>query len=229
MPWSIYSLYRAFQPRLRQRRQRLFLDLFAPDAATRILDVGGHVYDWDGVVPIASPVTFVNVTYPPLDRPLPPRFTCLLGDGRRLPFADGSFDIVYSNSVIEHLGHWADQVQFARELRRVGRQLFVQTPNRWFFVEPHFLAPGVHLLPRRAARRLLPWCSVRGWWRRGDNVSLPALAEELRLLTRREMQALFPDCAIYRERWLGMTKSLIAVRRDPAQHEGGTQPGLRPG
>jgi len=199
----------------------LFLRLFQPGATTRILDVGGHVYDWDGIVPIESPVTFLNVTYPPVCRPVAPRFTCHVGDGRRMPFADGSFDIVYSNSVIEHLGNCVEQDRFAREIRRVGRQVFVQTLNRWFFIEPHFVAPFVHFLPRRAARLLMRFCSVRGLLRRGDNVEIRTLFDELRLLTYREMRKLFPDCEIHRERWLGMTKSFIAIRRDQP-HDGAT-------
>lgn len=213
MALSIYSVYRRFQPGFRQRRLKLFLGAIEPGPSTRILDVGGHVYDWEGVVPIESPVTLFNVTHPPLSAPLPPRFTLQLGDGRALPFADGSFDVVFSNSVIEHVGSWDDQRLFAAEVRRVGRKLFVQTPNRWFFIEPHFVAPFAHFLPARLARRLLRVCSLRAWLRRGDNVELKALAEELRLLSARELRELFPDCELHRERWFGMTKSFIALRR----------------
>ena len=108
----------------------------------------------------------------------------------------------------------ADQQRFAAEIRRVGRQVFVQTPNRWFFIESHFLTGFEHFLPWRVARQLLRFCSVRGLFRSGDNVDLRQLAAELRLLDFRQMQTLFPDCEIHREKWLGLTKSLIAVRRD---------------
>src|SRR4051794_7678721 len=131
MPLNVYHLYRAIQPGFRRKRIELFLDRLRPTPTTRILDVGGYPGDWTGVIPIGSPVTFLNVGYPPMG-PLPPRFTCLTGDGRQMKFPDKSFDIVFSNSVIEHVGSFEDQMRFASELRRVGKKLFIQTPNRWF-------------------------------------------------------------------------------------------------
>jgi hypothetical protein len=213
MAFSIYSIYQWLQPGFRQCRWALFLDIFHPDASTRILDVGGHVYDWEGIVPIASQITLLNLAYPKATVPAPARFTSVIGDGRRLPFPDGSFDIVYSNSVIEHVGNRADQERFAAEIRRVARGVFLQTPNRWFFIEPHFIAPFVHYLPPRLAQRLLRVFSVRAWLRRGDDVELAQLDRELRLLTASEMRTLFPDCILHRERWCGLTKSFVMVRR----------------
>jgi len=211
MGFGIYQLYRAFQPGFRGRRIQLFLERIGPKPETRILDVGGYVYDWEGV-PIKSPVTFLNVVYPAGIQNTD-RFTCLLGDGRSLSFSDNAFDVVYSNSVIEHVGTFEDQKRFAAEVRRAGRKLFVQTPNRWFFIEPHFGALFLHFLPWSIAKRLLRFLSFRGVFRSGDNVDLKKLADELRLLSYAEMRQLFPDCEIFREKWLGFTKSFIAIRR----------------
>jgi hypothetical protein len=211
MAISIYDLYRVFQPGFRRRRIEIFLQRLRPISSTRILDVGGYVNDWQGI-PVDCPVALLNLGHPE-GRTIPSRFTCVVGDGRRLEFADGAFDIAFSNSVIEHLGNFEDQQRFARELRRVGRKVFVQTPNRWFFIEPHFVTPLVPLLPWRFAKRLLRLFSFRAIFRRGDNVDLKELADELRLLTFREMKQLFPDCEIYREKWLGLTKSFIAIRQ----------------
>ena len=201
MTFSIYTLYRMCQPGFRNRRIRLFLDLFQPKPSTRILDVGGFVHDWDGV-PVDSPITLLNTDDPRAGLQASERFHCHIGDGRQLPFGDRSFEIAFSNSTIEHVGSYEDQKRFARELRRVGRGLFVQTPNRWFFAEPHFVTVFVHYLPWRLARRLIRFCSFRGFFRSGDNVDLTRLASELRLLSYREMRELFPDSEIYRERWL---------------------------
>jgi SAM-dependent methyltransferase len=212
MGFGIYDVYRFFQPKIRQHRFRLFMDLLRPEPTARILDVGGYYYDWIDRSGVTSPVTLLNVSYPVSQEPIPNRFTCLVGDGRSMQFADRSFDIVFSNSVIEHVGSFADQERFASEVRRVGKRLFVQTPNRWFFLEPHFIAPFVHFLPRGIARRVLPLCSFRAWFRGGDNADLKSLATELRLLSYLEMKRLFPDCEIHRERWFGLTKSFIAVR-----------------
>jgi SAM-dependent methyltransferase len=213
MAFGIYQFYRLFQPGFRRQRTELFLRLFHPQAATRILDVGGFPADWDGVVPIESQITLVNLELKPVDKPWPKRYVEELGDGCALRYADQSFDIGYSNSVIEHLQTWENQKRFAAEIRRVGKSLFVQTPNRWFPIEPHFVTAFVHFLPARLARKLLPVFSFRGWFRSGDNIELKKLADELRLLSFREVKELFPDCEIHREKYFGFTKSFIAVRR----------------
>lgn len=215
MALNIYSFYRRWQPGFRARRRQVFLDALRPTPTTTILDVGGNYYDWQDL-PFAPPITIVNVDAIPAAWEMPPNFTYRVGDGRALDFPDQSFDIVYANSVIEHLRTWEDQQRFAAEMRRVGRQVFVQTPNRAFPIEPHFLALGVHWLPKHWHRSLFRWGSVRGWLRGGDNIALNELVAELRLLTAGEMRALFPDCEVVREKICGLTKSLTAVRRTRA-------------
>jgi SAM-dependent methyltransferase len=125
-------------------------------------------------------------------------FVC--ADARALPFSDGQFDIVYSNSLFEHLPP-ADRERVAAELSRTGRRLFVQTPNRGFPLEPHALLPLVHWLPRSLGRRV---------WSLG--VTGEAF-DDIQLLNARELRRLFPDAEIVRERVGPLTKSLIAVRR----------------
>ena len=210
MAFGIYSLYCALQPRFREKRTRLFLDVFQPNDATTILDIGGNVYDW-GNVPIASQITVLNVAETDSSAEYPARFSYKQGDGRQLPFPDQSFDIVYSNSVIEHLRTAEDQRRFAHEALRVGRNVFVQTPNRWFPVEPHFVTLFFHYLPKRLQRFFLPRLSFRALFRSGDDANLQQLFEELRLLSVGEMKQLFSPCKIQRERLLGLTKSLIAI------------------
>jgi ubiquinone/menaquinone biosynthesis C-methylase UbiE len=83
-------------------------------------------------------------------------------DGTMLPFSDGSFDLCYSNSVIEHVGDFDKMRLLASEIRRVAPSYFVQTPNRHFFIEPHFICPFIHWLPRRIYRRLIRYFSVWG-------------------------------------------------------------------
>lgn len=136
----------------------------------------------------------------------------MLGDGREMGCADASFDVCYSNSVIEHLFDFESQRRYAAEMRRVGRGIWVQTPARWFFLEPHLMTPFIHFLPRGIQRRLLRNFSVWGWLTRPSPRRVDAFLREVRLLTYREMRELFPDCRIERERFLGLTKAYIAVR-----------------
>jgi hypothetical protein len=209
---NIHRLYALFLPRFRRSRAQLFRSLLWPTSATRILDVGGYHTFWEQWE-CPGKVICANLDVPAAGAPPGGRFGYVRADGRRLPFADGSFDIAFSNSVIEHVGAWADQQAFAGELRRVARRVFVQTPNRWFFVEPHLLTPFIHYLPRRAQRRLLRYGTVWGWVTRPCHGQVEAFLNSTRLVTLTELKRLFPDCRIVRERFLGVfTKSFIAVR-----------------
>src|SRR5688500_10845406 len=115
--YHFYGLLR--QQSFRDRRLRIFLDTFRPAATTRILDVGGHAYDWERV-PIASSITLLNTAYPSGAQVTAGRFISEIGDGRKLRYADQSFEVAYSNSVIEHVGTYEDQRQIASEIRRDG-------------------------------------------------------------------------------------------------------------
>ncbi|MBC8241802.1 MAG: hypothetical protein H8E30_15195 [Alphaproteobacteria bacterium] len=80
-----------------------------------------------------------------------------------MPFDSTSFDIAYSNSAIERVGSWQNQKNFANEIWSIAVYCYVQTPNRWFFVEPHFISFFIHYLPRRLFRNLLPVFSLWYW------------------------------------------------------------------
>ncbi len=108
-----------------------------------------------------------------------PAIPYVQGDGCALPFADGAFDIVHSNAVIEHVGDRGRQRLFAEEALRVGKRVFVTTPNRRFPVELHTRLPFVHWLPERHAHRAYDLAG-KGW------------AKENHLLTAAELRALFP-------------------------------------
>lgn len=189
-----------------------FAAAFGPGEPARVLDVGGSPFNWE-LSELRCPVVLLNVEAPRDAKALPARFTALVGSGTGLPCRDAAFDVVFSNSVIEHVGDAAAQRRFAEELRRVGRRLWVQTPARGFPFEPHLLTPFVHWLPAAWQRRLLRRGSLWGWLARPSQEQVDRFVRETRLLTGREMQALFPDCEIRRERFLGLTKSFVAVRR----------------
>ena len=144
----------------------------------------------------------------------------LAGDATAMPqYGDGEFDVVYSNSVIEHLFTADNQAAMAREVRRVGRAYWVQTPNHWFPVEPHFHAVGWQYLPRPLRVRICCW---RGTARRTTIKSrehAESLVNEVRLLGGREMRRLFPDGRVLREPLGGLTKSWVAVGGFPGTAE----------
>jgi hypothetical protein len=184
-----------------------FLSTFSPGPDQRILDVGF----WKGSG-LTSDITLLNI-HPIPTEGIEPNMHAALGDGTKLEYKDKVFDIIFSNSVIEHLSTFENQARFANECMRVGKWLWIQTPAKTFFVEPHLLTPFIHLLPRSWQRKLLRNFTVWGWLTRPSTEQIDHMLEEIRLLTLAEMQSLFPGCEIWKERFLGFTKSYIAVRR----------------
>jgi hypothetical protein len=116
----------------------------------------------------------------------------IVGDGTRLPFRDGEFDVVFSNSVIEHLGELDPQVSFASEIRRVGKSYWVQTPDPRFFIEPHYLSPFVHWLPIDLRRKVVRHGTTWGILSRPSKQEIDERLKEIRLIAPKEFEEMFP-------------------------------------
>jgi hypothetical protein len=189
--------------RSRERKLRLFMELFRPDAMTTVVDVGvtntafgGGSTDnfFEALYPWPEQITGVGRTELERFAASFPHVRAVRADGRELPFADGEFDLGFSNAVVEHVAGGRDgQRRFVVELCRVARRVFVTTPNRWFPVDPHTLLPVVHWLPPGRLRDLV--LRARGF----DDVLVP--------LGAKEFAALFP----YRVRVINDGMTLIAV------------------
>jgi SAM-dependent methyltransferase len=198
--------------RFRRRRMREFAELFGVAESTRILDVGGTPANWL-LLDVRPRVTLLNL--PRAGERVVPGFELVSADGCQLPFRDQSYDIVFSNSVIEHVGSTEKQARFAGEVRRVGRRFWVQTPNRRFPLEPHLLTPFLHYLPDAwqgpLARRWTVWDAVERPSPDRRAFYIEHYLNDIRLLGAAELGALFPGARILRERTLGVAKSLVAV------------------
>ena len=206
-------MFAALSRRFRRRRMRRFLREFRVTSETSVLDIGGTPDCWEL---IDERPRLVLLNTPRAKDDLSGAASWVAGDGRALPFRDASFDIVFSNSVIEHVGDAASQRRFAKEVARVGRGWWVQTPNRWFPVEQHLLTPFVHWLPKAWQRAIVPrftvWSAVSRVTEDRRRFYLEHYLSDVRLLSPSELRALFPGARIIRERFLGLTKSLIARR-----------------
>lgn len=196
--------------RFRSARFNMFMNLISADGDISILDIGGTVSYWKQVSGIYGvdrfKVTIVNIDQ---DEDQDENLVLHQGDACNLSmYSDFAFDVVHSNSVIEHVGRIQDMSRMAAEVRRLAPSYFVQTPNAGFPIEPHYKLPLVHWLPENARiaflRRLgrVP----------NDVVKATAAVQRISLLNRRQMSSLFPDAEILEEKWLGLTKSLLAVR-----------------
>lgn len=172
-----------------------------------IIDFGGTPDIWLSLG--RYDVTLLNIG----EQQAPPGFVPMKGDARKTSFADKSFDLAFSNSTIEHVGAWEDQQAFARELCRVGRRIYCQTPARSFFFEPHYFTPFVTWFRYPLKNYwFVRHCTYYGLRWKPSPAQVKDFQSHLRLLSYPEMQSLFPGCSIRRERFLGMTKAYIAVR-----------------
>ena len=192
----------------------LFSRVLPVNDTTRIVDLGGAKSTWERID--AEPqVTMINTQGTPYKNG---RFTFIIRDACSVDITDGSFDIAFSNSVIEHVGDFSRQKEFADTIRRIAPRYFVQTPYRYFPIEPHFMCLGIQFLPKPIFKRIVRWLSLWGIAVGPTQTEIDHLVDEIRLLTVREMRELFPDAQIVKERFLLFTKSIIAVRDIQKSH-----------
>ena len=211
-----YSPVNRFRSR-RGRRLRRQIEALADHLGRDIvvLDVGGRPDYWAnvGLARIAR-IDLVNYSAAELEREAAGGgsgdiFVRKLGDARRLAdYADGSIDLVHSNSVIEHVGGWADMQAMADEMLRVGRAGWMQTPAWEFPVEPHFRAPFLHWFGDPMRARLMA-LSVRKANRRMDMSTRRRRMELIHLLSRGDVRLLFPGKTLETERVALLPKSYI--------------------
>lgn len=178
-----------------------------------ILDLGGSAGWWKEDFPSDIDVAIVNIDDDLKQDVIRSGFRFYQADGRDLPFDDKKFHLTFSNSVIEHVGDLNDQARFAKEAMRCGQKLYLQTPNKWFPVEPHLMTAFIHWLPNKITRRLLRYCSVWGLVARPSQQQIDDFLNSTRLMTRDEVKQLFPNAEIREEKFLGMTKSFIVILR----------------
>lgn len=208
--------------RLRRRRAHL-LENAIQAAAQRLggkiqlIDIGGTETYWQILSPgflegYVEQIVLINMERSDVaDNRL---FAMTVADACNLQrFSDNSFDFVHSNSVIEHVGEWERMISFAKEVRRLAPAHFIQTPYFWFPFEPHFGVPFFHWFPEQIRMGLALRYSL-GHYHRCETVDEAVrYVQHARLLDARQLQYLFPDSLIHREKLGFMTKSLIAIKR----------------
>lgn len=187
--------------------EQAFWSAFKDKEQINILDVGGTEEFWKDKSILQAGnihITLLNLSASPVNLP---QLTSMAGDATDLsPFADGSFDLVFSNSVIEHLYTFENQEKMAREVQRVGIKYFVQTPNKYFFFEPHYALPFFQFMPASFVYFVLTRTKLSRL-HRWDPQQARSYVEEIRLLSLNEMKRLFPGSKVYYEKFLGMDKS----------------------
>lgn len=207
--------------RLRRKRLANLMPLinqaFERYGAVKILDVGGTRQYWNIIDPSILESKKIHITLSNLHGEIIPddenKFSYIEADGCNLDmFDDNYFHILHSNSVVEHVGDWHRMVQFAKEIKRVSRSYFVQTPNYWFPIEPHCMTPFFHWLPKPMRIQLVLYFSL-GNWKRADSISSACyIVDSARLLNKKMLAELFKDAHIKAEKIFGFTKSYMAIK-----------------
>ena len=198
----------SFTYRCRQRRNEEFKRRFPGLADMRVLDLGGTAMSWfvSGLRP--GSVTIVNLSRD--DGPYEPWMDILQADACAGGF--GKYDLVFSNSLIEHLGGHARRQQFTTVVRESALSWWIQTPYRYFPIEPHWIFPGFQFLPFRARVMISQhWNTLHGPARKDAEEAAAAVAS-VELISATEMRAYFPGSEIWFERIVGLPKSLVAVK-----------------
>jgi hypothetical protein len=201
---AYHALLRVVQRRARKRRMDAFVNRMGVTGATKIVDLGGNPSIWS-CVPQRLDITILNLPgWTDKDSPSHHSLRFVEGDACDVPeLESGRFDIVFSNSVIEHVGSDERQHAFAATVKRLARRYWVQTPAIWFPVEAHTGIPFWWFYPEAVRKAIL----------RHSHDKLPAWSEsmaEVRVLTRDRMGELFPGAQIYVETVAGIPKSYAA-------------------
>ena len=179
----------------------------------RILDIGGTQQYWLNMGMVLTPQTEIVLLNLYINEVTEPGFRSIVGDASNLSgINDQSFDIVFSNSVIEHLYTKQQQEKMAKEVARVGKSYFIQTPNRYFPIEPHWLFPLFQFLPFSVQVFLTQHFTLGNIKKTKRKEAAINLVKEVRLLTIKEFQFFFKDAKIYKEKVLGLTKSFTAYK-----------------
>ena len=202
------------QLKFRKRRFEFFKSLLELlDKPAWILDIGGTPKFWiDMGIEDLQDIHLILLNLELLETKIP-NFQCVKGDARDLKnFRNQQFDVVFSNSVIEHLGNFDDQKKMADEVQRVGKRYFIQTPNYWFPIEPHYRALGFQYFPRKIKIFFLRHFDVGRMKKIVDKKLAEKEAARIRLLKLNELRKLFPQANLYKEKILILTKSFVMFK-----------------
>jgi hypothetical protein len=210
--WRLVDGPDSWGARRRARRAQWLVETFPDLAQMSVVDLGGRVDTWERAPVRPKHVHVVNLE--PMPDTVPDWAEVDYGDACALPdrIANRRYDLVFSNSVIEHVGGHERRLRFAESVHMLADAHWVQTPYRYFPVEPHWVAPGMQFLPltvRTTIAHRWPLSHTPA----KDRASAMQAVLWTELVDRTQMRHYFPDSAIRPERVLGLTKSLIAIRR----------------
>ena len=180
----------------------------------KILDIGGDIQYWKNIgwQHPACKIHLLNLYESKVPENETHQFSSSVGNGLSLEYKKGEVDLIFSNSVIEHVGSYANQQIFANEVRRVSDKYIVQTPSIWFPLEPHSLIPLFQFLPHPIRALLIMTFNINYFPKAKTYKEAIKVSQSTLMFRHKRFKQLFPEAEIQVERFLGIPKSYTAIK-----------------
>jgi hypothetical protein len=215
--WVDHSKKDSFVNTIRKKRfayQKLLIEkLLETKETINILDIGGEIEFWKhlGWDNKRCTIYLLNLESVPSIKPTP-GFIQITGNALALPFEQDEFDLIFSNSVIEHVGSYTNQQLFAAETKRVSNKYMIQTPSIWFPLEPHSLIPFFQVIPHSMRAILIMFFNINYFPKQKTYKAALATSKSTLMFSKKRFKALFPEAEIQVERLFGIPKSYTAIK-----------------
>ena len=207
----------SFVNQFRQKRFELLkngIEKLIQNDHFKILDIGGDIQYWKNIgwQHPACKIHLLNLYESKVPENETDQFSSSVGNGLSLEYKKGEVDLIFSNSVIEHVGSYENQQIFAGEVRRVSDKYIVQTPSIWFPLEPHSLIPLFQFLPHPIRALLIMTFNINYFPKAKTYKAAIKVSHSTLMFTHKRFKQLFPDAEIQVERFLVIPKSYTAIK-----------------
>ncbi len=206
----------SFVNKLRKKRfsriQQEIEQLIAEKGNIKILDIGGEMDYWKNMGWQNDHCSIYLLNLESVERPDPlSGFYHITGNALNMPYSPGEFDLIFSNSVIEHVGSYANQERFAAEVKRLGSHYIIQTPSLWFPLEPHSVLPLFQFIPHWFRAYLIMGFNINYFPKAKTYKEAVAVSRSTIMFTKARFKKLFPEAEMLTEYLFGLPKSYTAI------------------
>lgn len=207
----------SFVNRMRKRRfsylKSKIDDIIREKGHAIILDIGGEYAYWKNLGWQTEHCTIHLLNLPGKNQQKDIQGFCFIsGNAINLPYHPGEVDLIFSNSVIEHVGSLENQQKFALEVKRVCKRYIIQTPSFWFPLEPHSLIPFFQFIPHALRSWLIMWFNINYFPKAASYSEAMVVSKSTLMFTKLGFKKLFPEAEIYVEKLFGIPKSYTAIK-----------------